>query len=100
MKRFLLFLLLAVPCFALTTVTDTLYRADGTTCSGSMSISWQTFVAPDGRTVYAGVNPNVTVASGVFSVTLEPGQYAVVYNITPGCAPAYENWLVPTSGGG
>jgi hypothetical protein len=40
----------------------------------------------------------VTGAVNGLTVTLEPGQYTASYNITPsGCAPAYEQWIVPAS---
>jgi len=95
-------LALCAPCFAaLTTVQDTLYTATGGYCSGTLTVSWETFTAPDGRLVYAGVT-EVAIAPAVngLTVTLEPGQYTASYNITPaGCVPAYEQWIVPVSSG-
>jgi hypothetical protein len=102
MKRLLLLALLAVPCFALTTVQDTLYTATGAFCSGKVTLSWDTFTSPtDGHTVYEGTYEfPVTAAINGLSVSLEPGQYTASYNITPsGCAPAYEQWIVPSSPG-
>jgi hypothetical protein len=83
----------------LTTVQDSLYAADGRYCAGAVNLSWPMFMAPDGRTVYAGNwdYPIAAAANGL-SVTLEPGQYTATYNITPtGCAPAAEQWVVPAS---
>ena len=98
MRKYLLWLTLAVPCWgALTTVQDTLYRADGGYCSGAVTLTWETFVAPDGKTIYAGswTYPVAGAVNGL-SITLEPGQYTANYAITPtGCAPAYEQWIVP-----
>lgn len=102
MKRLLLLALLSVPCFALTTVQDTLYTATGAFCSGKVTLSWDTFTSPtDGHTVYQGMYEfPVTGAINGLTVTLEPGQYTASYNITPsGCAPAYEQWIVPASPG-
>jgi hypothetical protein len=106
MRRTILFGLaaccLALPCgAALTTVQDTLYTATGGYCSGTLTLSWQTFTAPEGHTVYAG-STEVAIAPAVngLTVTLEPGQYTASYAITPtGCVPAYEQWIVPVSSG-
>jgi len=100
MKRLLLLALMCAPCFALTTVQDTLYTATGAFCSGTLTLSWDTFTsATDGHTVYQGMQEfPVTGAVNGLTVTLEPGQYTASYNITPsGCAPAYEQWIVPAS---
>lgn len=95
-----LVLALSGPCWgALTTVQDTLYTATGGYCSGTLTLSWQTFTAPDGRVVYAG-STDVAIPPAVngLTVTLEPGQYTASYAITPaGCLPAYESWIVPAS---
>lgn len=90
----------AAPCWGqLTTVQDTLYTADGRYCSGSVTLAWGTFVAPDGHTVYAGSwKYPIPATANNLSVTIEPGQYTATYAITPaGCSPAAENWIVPTS---
>ena len=63
-----------------------------------VTLSWQTFTAPDGRTIYAG-SVDSPITAGAVNVTLEPGQYTAVYNIVPsGCVPAYEEWIVPVPG--
>jgi len=85
---------------ALTTVQDTLYTASGSYCSGTLTLTWQTFTAPDGHLIQGGSFTS-TVAASVngLSVTIEPGQYTASYQLTPNlCAPAYEQWLVPVSG--
>ena len=90
----------AVPAFALTTVQDTIYKADGTTCSGSIDLQWQTFYAPDGHLVSAGSASFVVASNGTFSLSVEPGYYAANYLLNAlGCAPSAENWIVPNGGG-
>lgn len=85
---------------ALTTVADHLYRADGTSCSGSLTVSWPTFTASDGHLVVAGSTP-FNVIAGLLSVSIEPNPsstYTVRYQLQPsGCVPSQEYWLVPTS---
>lgn len=82
---------------ALTTVADHLYRADSTSCSGTVSVSWQTFVASDNHLVVAGTT-QARVVAGLLSIALEPGSYIARYQLTPsGCVPNQEFWLVPTS---
>lgn len=98
--KFGLFLCLFVPGTAygaLTQVRDVLYKADGSFCSGQMSVSWQTFVAPDLRLIVGG-STQVRVVAGLLSISLEPGQYIARYQLVPaGCVPNQENWLVPVS---
>ncbi len=100
LTKFGLLLCLLVPGTAygaLTQVRDTLYRADGSFCSGQMSVSWQTFIAPDLRLIVAG-STQVRVVNGLLSINLEPGQYVARYQLVPaGCVPNQENWLVPVS---
>ena len=90
---------IALPAFCMTTVLGTLYTATGGYCSGTMTISWQTFVAPDGHTVYGGsAQSAISAGPNGLIVVLEPGQYSVNLNIVPaGCTAAYEQWLVPDS---
>ena len=44
----------------LTTIADTVYRADGSPAAGTLLISWPAFTAASGATVAAG-NKNVTL---------------------------------------
>jgi hypothetical protein len=56
----------------LTTVSDTVYRADGTPASGTLVITWPAFVTAGGAAV-AGGTTNVTLgANGALSVALVP----------------------------
>src|SRR5712675_3501426 len=53
---------------ALTTVSDTVYRADGEPAQGTLIITWPAFVTATGTAVAAGVS-NVTIgANGALSV--------------------------------
>src|SRR2546427_9713171 len=57
---------------AMTTVSDTVYRADGSPAQGSAIITWPAFVTADGKAVAAGTT-NVTLGTnGALSVTLGP----------------------------
>ncbi len=101
MKRFLLLLALAFPAFAArTTVADTLTRADGSTCSGTLSVSWPSFTNGDGFFFAGTTTATINPATGAFSISLEPGPYyTVTYVVAPSsCTPTTEFWSVPTSG--
>jgi hypothetical protein len=101
MKKLLLaILVLSGTAFgAKTTVSDTLYRADGSTCAGTISISWPTFTSSDGHLNVAGRFTS-QIKAGILLVSIEPGNYyTVTYNLVPaGCAPSQEFWNVPVSG--
>ena len=113
MKKVLLSLLLFCgAAFAqhTTTITDTLRLANGTGfCSGTISLSWNTFYSSDGYLIAAGTLSVPVNSSGYFTVNLVPtntttapaeGFYSAVYQLQPsGCAPATQTWTVPLSGG-
>jgi len=76
---------------ALTTVSDTVYRADGTPASGTLLISWPAFTTADGYAVVAGTKSVALSSSGSFSVQLAPNAggtpgvtYSVVYQLSDG----------------
>lgn len=100
MKKFLL-ILYAIPAFgALTTIQQTFNTADGGTCSGTISITYPTFISVDGNLIQGGTISK-PVTAGVLNIQLEPGSYTVDYLLQPnGCAPIRENWLVPVTAGG
>jgi hypothetical protein len=89
---------------ALTSVVDTIYRADGSAAQGVLVITWPAFVAANGAAVAEGTL-NVTLgANGALNVALAsnaganpPGAYySVVYQLGPGQVKT-EYWVVPTS---
>src|SRR5208282_3883602 len=89
---------------ALTTVSGTVYRADGTAASGTALISWPSFQSAEGDAVAAG-NLAVTIgAEGVFSAQLVPNlgaspagtYYVVVFQLDDGTVRT-EYWAVPAT---
>jgi len=103
---FLLLLAMAASAQTLTTTTisDTVYRADGTPAAGTLLISWPEFTTAAQGAVAAG-NTSVTLgAGGALSVGLVPNAnatpantiYTVVYQLDDGTAKT-EYWVVPTT---
>jgi hypothetical protein len=90
--------LAALPALAArTSIVDVLHRADGTTCSGFLAISWASFTSVSNQLIYAG-SIQSRVINGAVSVSLEPGTYTVGYQVGPvGCVPTVETWVVPIS---
>ena len=89
---------------ATTTISDVVYRADGTPAGGVILISWPAFTAADGSAVGAG-NQSVTLGTGgTLSVQLVPNAgatpantlYVVTYQLSNGTSKT-EFWLVGTS---
>src|SRR5882672_12434391 len=96
-RRFCWLLPLAAMCLTLqaqapptTTVSDTVYRADGTPAAGTLLISWPAFTTSSG-TAIAGGTKSVTLGSGgTLSTALVPNAgaipattvYTVVYQLS------------------
>ncbi len=89
---------------ALTTINDTVYFADGSPATGTVLISWPSFVSPDGYAVPAG-NQSVTLgAQGAFTAQLVPTvgatpagiYYVAVFQLDDGTVRT-EYWAVPTT---
>ncbi len=89
---------------ALTTISGTVYRADGTAASGTVLISWPSFQTAEGDSVAAG-NLSVTIAAlGVFTAHLVPNvgaspagtYYVVVLQLDDGTVRT-EYWAVPAT---
>jgi hypothetical protein len=89
---------------ASTTVSDTVFLADGAAASGTLIITWPAFVTAAGTAVAAG-NTSVTLGTnGALSVALTPNEgatpagsyYTVVYQLGPGEVKT-EYWSVPTT---
>jgi hypothetical protein len=80
---------------ALTSISDTVYRADGTTAGGTLLISWPEFSAAAGQAVAAGNNSVALGAGGALSVQLVPNIgaipsgtfYSVVYQLDDASTP-------------
>jgi hypothetical protein len=94
------------PAIPTTQLTDTVYRADGTTATGTVLISWPAFTTATGLSVPAG-NTSVTIAAGgVFTVALAPNAgsnpmgsyYTAIYHLDDGTV-SREYWVVPVSTG-
>src|ERR1700675_2659863 len=89
---------------ALTTVSGTIYRADGTEAAGTVLISWPSFQSAEGDAVAAG-NLSVTIAPlGAFTAQLVPNvgaspagtYYVVVFQLDDGTVRT-EYWAVPAT---
>lgn len=87
---------------ALTTIQDTLYRADGSRFSGTMFITWSSFQAGDTSNI-ATANLTLPIINGVLKVQLVPtttasagAQYQIKYN-SKGITQFTETWAVPPS---
>ncbi len=89
-----------------TTISDVVYRADGTLAGGTLLISWPTFSTAAGQSVAAGRTSVTLAAGGVLSVALVPNTgstpagtfYTVVYQLDDGtvlCLNA-STWAKPT----
>ncbi len=88
----------------LTTVSDTVYRADGTPAQGALVVSWPAFVTASGTAVAAGTDDVTLGTNGALNVGLVPNTgatpagvyYTVVYQLDDGTVKT-QYWLVPTS---
>ena len=97
----------AAPAIATTSVTDTIYRADGTAASGTVLISWGAFSTAGGSSVPAGSTSVTIGAGGKLQVALVPNAgsnpmgsyYTVVYHLDDGSVTR-EYWVVPASRAG
>jgi hypothetical protein len=89
---------------ALTTISDTVYRADGAAASGTALISWPAFVTAEGEAVAAGRKSVQIGAGGAFTTELVPNvgaipsgtYYVVVFQLGDGTVRT-EYWAVPTT---
>ena len=85
-----------------TTVSDIIYRADGTPAKGTLLISWPAFVSSDGEAVSAGSLAVAVGPGGAVNVALVPTEgatpagtyYSVVMKLDDGSS-AKEFWTVP-----
>lgn len=87
---------------ALTTIEDTLYRADGSRFTGTLFITWSAFQAGDTSNI-ATANLTLPIVNGVLEVALVPtttasagAQYNVTFNQN-GVNQFTQVWAVPPS---
>ncbi len=90
----------AVP--ALSTIQDTLYKADGTRFNGTVTITWSSFLSGDQAAIGAQAT-TIQVINGALRVQLAPTttatpgtNYSVVYS-SQGKFQYSETWAVPPS---
>jgi hypothetical protein len=84
-RRLLLFALVVVASGAamyaanpaMTTITDTIYRADGRPAGGTLLLSWPAFSTADGIAVSAGTKSIIIGPQGALTVDLVPNVGAV-----------------------
>jgi len=85
---------------ATSTVSDTVYRADGTLAGGTLLISWPTFSTSTGQAVAAGKKSVTLGPGGALSVALVPNAvgtfYTVVYQLDDGTVKN-EYWIVTST---
>ena len=87
-----------------TLIADTIYRADGTTATGTVIISWPAFTTAAGQAVPSGSTSAAIGTGGLFSVSLAPNAgatpdgsfYTAVYHLDNGSI-SREYWVVPAS---
>lgn len=87
-----------------TTITGTVYRADGTPAGGTLLISWPAFTTSAGQAVAAGTKSVQLAGAGALSVALAPNAgatpanmvYTIVYQLDDGTVKT-EYWSVPTT---
>ncbi|MBV9087093.1 MAG: hypothetical protein JOY79_06390 [Acidobacteriaceae bacterium] len=85
---------LSATSIPLTTVSDTVYRADGTPASGTVVISWPAFITSDNRAVAAGSKTVAIAPDGSLTVDLAPNfggtpagtYYKVIYKLSDAIA--------------
>src|SRR5579864_1566712 len=87
-----------------TTVSDTVYMADGSAAQGSLIITWPAFVTASGTAVAGGMATTTLGANGALNVGLVPNAgaspagvyYSVTYQLGPGQVKT-ESWVVPAT---
>jgi lysophospholipase L1-like esterase len=89
---------------ATTTVSDTVYHADGTTATGTVIVNWPTFTTMTGEVIQGGSQSKAIGTGGALSVALVPNvgatpigtYYTVVYHLDDGSVQK-EYWVIPVS---
>ena len=88
---------------ATTTISDVIYRADGSPAAGTLVITWPAFTTADNRAVPAGSMSLAIGPFGAINLALAPNQgatpsgtyYKVVMKLNDGTT-SEEFWVVPT----
>jgi hypothetical protein len=88
---------------ALTSVKDTVYKSDGSPATGSVVISWDSFLSQESKPIFGG-SKTITLNNGALLVALIPNigatpsgtSYTVRY-YQSGAVYAEEFWVVPNS---
>ena len=104
MRLLLAFVITVALAFAETTVTDTVYRLDGTTADGAVFISLSDACVAGNGFFYAKSTKTATITGGALSVELHPNDdctpanttYSVSFMLNDG-QRWDETWNVPTS---
>ena len=94
----------AMAQIATTTVTDTVYRADGTAATGTVLVSWQAFTTALGQSVPSGSTSDAIASGGTMTIALVPNAgatpmgsyYTAIYHLDDGTV-SREFWVVPAS---
>jgi trimeric autotransporter adhesin len=92
---------------ATTTVSDTVYRADGTPAGGSVVVTWGAFTTADGSAVTAGTTTATIGTAGLLTIALAPNAgstpmgsyYTAVFHLNDGTTTK-EYWAIPAVTGG
>ncbi len=87
-----------------TQLIDTVYRADGTTATGTVLVSWSAFTTSTGLSVPSGTTSATIAPGGILSLSLVPNAgsnpmgsyYTAVYHLDDGTV-SREYWVVPVS---
>jgi hypothetical protein len=92
-----------------TTVSDTVYSANGTPVGGTVLVSWSSFTTAGGQTVPAGSTSATVGTGGQLSIALTPNigaspigsYYTAIFHLSDGTI-SREYWVVPVTvpGGG
>jgi hypothetical protein len=94
----------AMAQIATTSVTDTVYRADGTPATGTVIVSWEAFTTALGQSVPSGSTSASISSGGAMTIALVPNAgstpmgsyYTAVYHLDDGTV-SREFWVVPAS---
>ncbi|MGB8097281.1 MAG: hypothetical protein WCF17_09000, partial [Terracidiphilus sp.] len=94
----------AAQTFTTTTVSGTVYGADGAPVSGTLEITWPAFTTAASQAVAAGLTTVTIASNGFFSVNLAPNigsmpaglYYTAIYHLSDGTTST-EYWVVPAA---